>query len=108
MPTNTVEEVSATRIVAFEDSAVVCDSTEELSDEQHFNAYRMRWIQRLEKRTGDSALKSRLLESLEEAYRTPVSVLSEGELGAVKGRFLEDALSPVQFLDELQSLLCNK
>ena len=46
------------------------------------------------------------IESLEEAYRTPVSVLSEGDLGAVKDRFL-GALSPVQFLDELQSLLHN-
>ena len=47
------------------------------------------------------------IESLEEAYRTPVSVLSEGDLGAVKDQFLEGALSPVQFLDELQSLLHN-
>ena len=38
-------------------------------DEQHRN--RMIWIKRLGKRTDDSALKSRLLESLEEIYRTP-------------------------------------
>ena len=80
----------------------------ELSDEQHFNAYRTRWIQRLEKRTDDTALKSRLLASLEEAYKTPVSVLSDEDLHSVKDRFLEGVFTPAQFLDELQSLLHNK
>ena len=68
----------------------------------------MRWIKRLETRTDDLALKSRLIESLQAAYRTPESVLSNEDLDAVKDRFLEGALSPAQFLDELQSLLLNK
>ena len=41
------------------------------SDEQRFTKYLMRWSQRLEERTDDSALKSRLLESLVDAYHTP-------------------------------------
>ena len=61
-----------------------CGSTEEETDEQHFSRYRERWTLRLGKRTDDWALKSRLLESLEVAYRTPVSVLSNEDLKAVK------------------------
>ena len=78
---------------------------QELNDEQHFSEYRMRWSQRLEKRTDNSALKSRLLEVLEDAYRTPLSVLPDSDLTAVKDQFLEGDLSPVQFLEKLQSLL---
>ena len=104
MPTNTVEEVSATKIVAFEDSDVVCDSTEELKALEHL----MRWTERLEKSTDDLALKSRLFESLDDAYRTLVSVLSNGDFNYVKDQFVEGALSPVQFVDELQGLLRNK
>ena len=70
----------------------------------HFSEYRMKWTQRLEKRSVDSALKSRLLESLEDAYWTPVSVLSDGD---VKDQFFEGVLSPVQFLEKLQNLLPN-
>ena len=70
--------------------------------------HRMRWMKRLETRTDDLALKSRLIESLQDAYRTPESVLSNEDLDAVKDRFLEGALSPAQFLDELQSLPLNK
>ena len=86
------------------------DGKSELSDEQHSKAalHRTRWIQRLEERTDDTALKSRLLASLEEAYKTPVSVLSDEDLHSVKDRFLEGVFTPAQFLDELQSLLHNK
>ena len=60
---------------------------------------------RLEKRTDDSALKSRLLEVLEEAYRTPASVLPDRDLINLFEPFQEGDLSPVQFLEKLQSLL---
>ena len=64
------------------------------------------WTLILEKRTNDSALKSRLLESLKEAIvDTPVSVLSDEDLDAVKDRFLDGVITPVRFLDELQNLL---
>ena len=43
--------------------------------------------------------------SLVDAYRTPVSVLPDRDLKAVKDQFLEGDLSPVQFLEKLQSLL---
>ena len=45
-----------------------------------------------------------LLESLDDAFRTPVSVLSNGDFNGVKDQFMGGALSPVQFLDELQGL----
>ena len=77
------------------------------SDEQRFTKYLMRWSQRLEERTDDSALKSRLLESLEDAYWTPLSVLSDGDLNDVKDQFFEGVISPVQFLEKLQNLLHN-
>ena len=48
-----------------------------------------------------------MIESLEDAYRTPVSVLSDEDLNAVKDQFFEGVLSPAQFLDELQNLLHN-
>ena len=51
---------------------------------------------------GKMTLKSRLLESLENAYRTPVSVLPNRDLKAVKDQFLEAVLSPIHFLDKLQ------
>ncbi len=64
------------------------------------------WTLILEKRTNDSALKSKLLESLKEAIvDTPVSVLSDEDLDAVKDRFLDGVITPVRFLDELQNLL---
>ena len=59
------------------------------------------WIKRLEKRTDDSALKSRLLEILEEIYRTPYSVLPTEVLQPVRDQFLEGVLTPVQFLGKL-------
>ena len=66
------------------------------------------WTLILEKRTNDSALKSKLLESLKEAYcNTPVSVLSDEDLNAVQDQFLEGVLTPVRFLEELQNLLPN-
>ena len=83
---------------------------QELNDEQHFSEYRMRWSQRLEERTDNSALKSRLLESLVDAYHTPEltswhTPVNALDLKAVKNQFLEGDLHPVQFLEELQSLL---
>ena len=63
------------------------------------------WSERLEKRTDDPALKSRLLESLKEIYETPYRVLPTVVLRPVKDRFLEGATTPVRFLDELQNLL---
>ena len=68
------------------------------------------WTLILEKRTNDSALKSRLLESLVDAYHTPElhswhTPVSALDLKAVKDQFLEGDLHPVQFLEELQSLL---
>ena len=63
------------------------------------------WSERLEKRTDDPALKSRLLESLKEIYETPYSVLPTVVLRPVKDRFLEGVTTPVRFLDELQNLL---
>ena len=63
------------------------------------------WSERLEKRTDDPALKSRLLESLKEIFETPYSVLPTVVLRPVKDRFLEGVTTPVRFLDELQNLL---
>ena len=70
----------------------------------------MKWSQRIEKKTDDSALKSRLLESLVDAYHTPElhswhTPVSALDLKDVKNQFLEGDLPPVQFLEELQSLL---
>ena len=74
--------------------------------EQKFSEFRKRWIERLEKSTDDLAQRARLLECLEDAYLTPVSVfLSNEDFDEVKDRFLESVLSPVGFLDELKKLL---
>ena len=67
----------------------------------------MRWIRRLEKRTDDWALKTKLLETLEDAYLAPVSFLSDRDLNAVKDQFFEGLLSPVEFLDKLENLLAK-
>ena len=53
----------------------------------------------------NSALKTELLETLEDAYLAPVNVLSDGDLNAVKDQFFEGLLSPVKFLEKLQNLL---
>ena len=68
--------------------------------------FRRRWSERLEDPflTDDSALKSRILESLVDAYRTPLSVLPDRDFKAVKDEFLDGDLDPVQFLEKLQSL----
>ena len=87
------------RLIAYNDP-----SSSLVDEPQHVSEFRMRWSQRLEKRTDDSALKSRLLESLVDAYRTPLSVLPDRDLKAVKDEFLEGDLGPVQFLEKLQSL----
>ena len=73
--------------------------------EQKFSEFRKRWIERLEESTDDLALRARLLKCLEDAYLTPVSVLSNEDFDEVKDRFTEGVLSPVGFLDELQKLL---
>ena len=73
--------------------------------EQKFSEFRMRWIGRIDKSTDDWALKAKLLETLEDAYLAPVSVLSDGDLNAVKDQFFEGLLSPVKFLEKLQNLL---
>ena len=73
--------------------------------EQNFSEFRMRWVKRLDKSTDDCNLKTKLLESLEDAYLAPVSVLSDRDFSKVKDKFLEGVLSPVRFLEELQKLL---
>ena len=73
--------------------------------EQQFSEFRLRWITRLEKSTDDWTLKTKLLESLEDAFLAPVSVLSDGDFNEVKDKFFEGVFSPVRFLEELQKLL---
>ena len=73
--------------------------------EQKFSDFRMRWVRRLDKSTDDCNLKTKLLESLEDAYLAPVSVLSDGDFNDVKDKFFEGILSPARFLDHLQKLL---
>ena len=73
--------------------------------EKKFSEFRTRWIKRLEARTDNWALKTQLLESLEDAYLSPVGVISDKDFNAVKDKFFEGVLSPVKFLDELQKLL---
>ena len=73
--------------------------------EKKFSEFRLRWIKRLEARSDDWALKSKLLESLEDAYLAPVGVISDKDFNDVKDKFFEGVLSPVKFLDELQKLL---
>ena len=72
---------------------------------EKFSEFRMRWITRLDKLTDDWTLKTKLLESLEDAYLAPVSVLSDGDFSEVKDKFFEGVLSPVRCLEELQKLL---
>ena len=73
--------------------------------EKEFSEFRTRWIKRLEARSDDWALKTKLLESLEDAYLAPVGDISEKDFNAVKDKFFDGVLSPVKFLDELQKLL---
>ena len=73
--------------------------------ELKFSEFRMRWITRLENCSDDWALKSKLLESLEDAYLAPVSVLSDRDFSDVKDKFFEGVLSPERFLEELDKLL---
>ena len=83
-----------------------CEASESemIVAEQKFSEFRMRWIGRLDKSTDDWALKAKLLETLEDAYLAPVSVLYDGDLNAVKDQFFEGLLSPVEFLEELKNL----
>ena len=73
--------------------------------EQKFSEFRTRWIGRLGRSTHDWALKTKLLETLEDAYLAPVSALSDRDLNAVKDQFFQGLLSPVEFLVKLQNLL---
>ena len=57
--------------------------------EQNFSEFGMRWIKRLEARTDDWSLKTKLLESLEDAYPAPLSVLSDEDSNTVKDKFFE-------------------
>ena len=75
--------------------------------EQEFSEFRMRWIKRLDARTDDWTLKTKLLESLEDVYLAPSSVLSDEDFNAVKNKFFEGVLSPARLLDELQKLLAR-
>ena len=75
--------------------------------EQEFSEFRMRWIKRLDARTDDWSLKKKLLESLEDAYLAPSSVLSDEDFNTVKDKFFEGVLSPARLLDELQRLLAR-
>ena len=75
--------------------------------ELKLSEFRMRWIKRLDNSTDDWALKTKLLESLEDAYLAPVTVLSNSDFNDVKDKFFQGELSPARFLDELQKLLSN-
>ena len=81
---------------------------EKIVAEQKFNEFRMRWIGRLDKSTDDWSLKTKLLETLEDAYLAPVSSLSDRDFNAVKDQFFEGLLSPAKFLEKLQNLLGQK
>ena len=83
-------------------------STSVAEAEQMFSEFRSRWIQRLEKSTDDWALKTKLLESLEDVYLAPVSVLPDKDFKAVKEKFFQGVLSPPKFLEELQKLLSKQ
>ena len=69
--------------------------------EHIFSEFRMRWISRLDKCSDDWALKTKLLECLEDVYLAPVNVLSDGDFSEVKDRFFEGVLFSVKFLEEL-------
>ena len=75
--------------------------------ELKLSEFRMRWIKRLDNCTDDWVLKTKLLESLEDAYLAPVTVLSNGDFNDVKDKFFQGELSPARFLDKLQKLLSN-
>ena len=66
---------------------------------------RENFLKLLDNSTDDWALKTKLLESLEDAYLAPVTVLSNGDFNDVKDKFFQGDLSPARFLDELQRLL---
>ena len=93
--------------MAKEDEAV--GKSDEVVGKSEESEFLKRWSQRIEKKTDDSALKSRLLEGLVDAYRTPASVLPDRDLrnflSAMKNQFVEGDLTPVQFLEKMQSLL---
>ena len=57
--------------------------------EQNLSEFVMRWIKRLEARTDDWSLKTKLHESLEDAYPAPSSVLSDEDSNSVKDKFFE-------------------
>ena len=61
--------------------------SEIMAAEQKFSEFRMRWIVRLDKSTDDWALKTKLLETLEDANLAPVSALSDRDFNAVKDQF---------------------
>ena len=99
----------ATTSTSGKDSQCECEelvsSTSVAEAEQMFSEFRRRWIRRLDKSTDDWALKTELLESLEDVYLAPVSVLPDTDFKAVKEKFFQGVLSPAKFLEELRKLL---
>ena len=99
-------EEAAAKAAEVEVSARAADvEVDAKAAELKFSEFRMRWITRHDKCTDEWALKSKLLESLEDAYMAPVSVLSDGDFSEVKDKFCEGVLSPVRFLEEMEKLL---
>ena len=102
------EEKSPSREICDSDQATTSDKISQpnlAAAEQNFYEFRARWITRLEKCTDDWALKTELLETLEDAYLAPVCDLSEKDFSEVKDMFFQGVLSPEGFLKKLQQLL---
>ena len=98
------EEESPLREIIGSDQATTSGKSSQpnLTAAEHiFSEFRMRWISRLDKCSDDWALKTKLLECLEDVYLAPVNVLSDGDFSEVKDRFFEGVLFSVKFLEEL-------
>ena len=86
------EEKSPSREICDSDQATTSDKISQpnlAAAEQNFYEFRARWITRLEKCTDDWALKTELLETLEDAYLAPVCDLSEKDFSEVKDMFFQ-------------------
>ena len=98
------EEESPLREIIGSDQATTSGKSSQpnLTAAEHiFSEFRMRCISRLDKCSDDWALKTKLLECLEDVYLAPVNVLSDGDFSEVKDRFFEGVLFSVKFLEEL-------
>ena len=96
------EEESPLREIIGSDQATTSGKSSQpnLTAAEHiFSEFRMRWISRLDKCSDDWALKTKLLECLEDVYLAPVNVLSDGDFSEVKDRFFEGVLFSVKFLE---------